>query len=694
MESFSSFALATGLIGGLALFLYGMSVMSDALTKAAGGRLESILTRITANRWIAYFFGILITAVVQSSSASTVMLVGLVNAGMMTLSQGVNLILGANLGTTFTAWLLSLNAISSDNMLINMFKPTSFTPFLALIGMVLQMFSHKEGRKNAGKILIGFSVLMYGMTMMSSAVAPLKNVPSFTSFLTKFNNPLLGLFVGIGFTMIIQSSAGTIGVVQALSASVAISYGIAIPVVVGAEVGTCITAILSSVGAGKNGKRAALMHLYFNVIKASLFMILFYTLNAFLHFAFLQHQAGMAGVAMVHTMINLVATPLFVPISGILVKLAEKTIPVDEKEKKEAEKKKNIAILDPRFLHTPSFAVAQAKIAAMEMANKTKECFYKASHLLENYDPEQAAEATDLEEQIDHYEDQLGTYLVKINAHHLSPQDSHELSILLHCINDFERISDHSRNIKEVFENMQPKKNKFSDRAVEELTMIRTAVEEILNMAVRTFQTEDLKLAARIEPLEEVIDGLHMEIKQRHIKRLRKGKCTIDLGFDLADLCTDFERIADHCSNVGVCIQEVSEGGFDTHEYLEMLKKEKNAQFEAEVSRYERKYRLPRKKDAEDEVSEIGDENKYRRSKQSQEKTDIRTSSRTKTEQTAAQPKKEKPQGAYKSEKARKAASWEKQDKQDKQEKTVRTDKADKLKKKGKKGKESKNIKR
>ena len=299
-----------------------------------------------------------------------------------------------------------------------------------------------------------------------------------------------------------------------------------------------------------------------------------------------------------------------------------------------------------------------------------------------------------MEEQIDHYEDQLGTYLVKINAHHLSPQDSHELSILLHCINDFERISDHSRNIKEVFENMQPKKNKFSDRAVEELTMIRTAVEEILNMAVRTFQTEDLKLAARIEPLEEVIDGLHMEIKQRHIKRLRKGKCTIDLGFDLADLCTDFERIADHCSNVGVCIQEVSEGGFDTHEYLEMLKKEKNAQFEAEVSRYERKYRLPRKKDAEDEVSEIGDENKYRRSKQSQEKTDIRTSSRTKTEQTAAQPKKEKPQGAYKSEKARKAASWEKQDKQEKQEKTVRTDKTDKLKKKGKKGKESKNIKR
>lgn len=606
MSSIEVFTLIAGLIGGLALFLYGMNEMSGALTKAAGGKLESTLSKITSNKLIAYLFGVGVTALVQSSSASTVMVVGLVNSGIMSLKEAVNVILGANLGTTYTAWLLSLNAISSDNFIINLLKPTSFTPFLAIIGSAILMFSHNDKKKNIGSILMGFSILMFGMSMMSSAVAPLKSVPEFTDFLTRFSNPILGFLVGTLFTMIIQSSAGTIGVVQALSLSVAINYSVALPIVIGAEVGTCITAMLSSLGANKNGKRAALMHLYFNLIKALSFMIIFYSLNAVFHFSFLQIQAGMVGIATIHTLVNLVSTPLMLPFSGILVKLATATIPYDEREQKEMEERKEILILDPMFLSNPAFALEQSRQATVDMALYTQESLLKAISIVNNYDETVAEDVSKLEKKVDKYEDELGTYLVKISSHHLSTDNSHLLSILLHTISDFERISDHALNIMQIAERMHANGRSFSPKAQEELKVLSDAVSEIVDISVKAFKDNDLNLAKTVEPLEEVIDGIHMEVKRRHVRRLRKGKCTIEHGFDLTDIGTDFERISDHCSNIAVCLLQVSEDGFDTHEYLEMLKQEKNTAFEESVELYERKYTLPKlKKNEEDEEDNI-----------------------------------------------------------------------------------------
>ncbi len=597
------FTLIAGLVGGLSLFLYGMNVMSGGLTKASGGKLESTLSAITSNRVLAYLFGVGVTALVQSSSASTVMVVGLVNSGIMTLKQAVNVILGANLGTTFTAWLLSLNAISSDNFLINLFKPTSFTPFLALIGIILFMFTKSDKKKNVGVILLGFAVLMFGMNMMSSAVSPLKDVPEFQAFLMTFKNPIIGLMVGILFTMMIQSSAGTIGVVQALSLSVSITYSMAIPVVIGAEVGTCITAILSSFGANKNGKRTALMHLYFNIIKAATFMIVFYAAHTIFNFAFMEQQAGMVGIASIHTLVNLVATPLMLPFSGILVSLALKSIPIDEKEKEQLEQEKGIAALDTRFLSNPPFALEQSRQATIDMANDTKECLFKAISLMDNYDEQVANEVLRLEQKTDRYEDQLGTYLVKISNNQLSKADSHTLSTLLHSISDFERIADHALNIMQVYQDMNQKGLEFSAKAKEEVTVFGRAIEDIVNTSFASFERNDIKLAKTVEPLEEVIDGIHMEVKRRHVRRLRKGKCTIDLGFALSDIGTDFERIADHCSNIAVSLIQVNDDTFDTHEYIEMLKEEKNTAFEQAVDFYERKYKLPASKADEEDFS-------------------------------------------------------------------------------------------
>ena len=593
MSSLEMFSLVAGLVGGLAMFLYGMNVMSGGLTKMAGGKLESVLAKVTKHAVIAYLFGVGVTALVQSSSASTVMVVGLVNSGIMTLKQAVSVILGANLGTTFTAWLLSLNAISSDNFIINLLKPASFTPFLALIGIGLYMFGKTEKKKNVGTILLGFSVLMFGMSSMSSAVSPLKDVDSFKAILTTFSNPIIGFLVGILFTMIIQSSAGTIGVLQALSLSVKVKYSMAIPVVIGAEVGTCITAILSSLGANKNGKRTALMHLYFNVIKASLFMIIFYTLNAIVHFDFMDDKIGMVGIAGIHTLVNLVATPLMLPFAQLLVNLALKTIPIDEKEKKEQEEQQGIRTLDPRFLSNPPFALEQARLAAITMANMSQDALNKAIDLITDYNQEVADEVEHLERKIDSYEDQLGTYLMKINSHHLGEADSHTLSLLLHCITDYERISDHALNISEKAKGMSDGKRSFSPKAQTEMDIFASAVKEIMDLAIRSFAEQDVNLAKTIEPLEETIDGINMEVKRRHVRRLRKGKCTIEQGFDLSDIGTDFERIADHCSNIAVGIIEVDEDLYDAHEYLETLKREKSDGFEQAVDFYERKYMLP-----------------------------------------------------------------------------------------------------
>ncbi|AOZ95155.1 Na/Pi cotransporter family protein [Butyrivibrio hungatei] len=593
MSSLELFSLVAGLVGGLAMFLYGMNVMSGGLTKAAGGKLESVLAKVTEHPIIAYAFGVAVTAIVQSSSASTVMVVGLVNSGIMTLRQAVNVILGANLGTTFTAWLLSLNAISSDNFFINLLKPKSFTPFLAIFGIGLYMFSKSEKKKNVGTILLGFSVLMFGMSSMSDAVSPLKDVESFKQLLTTFSNPFIGFLVGIIFTMVIQSSAGTIGVLQALSLSVKIKHSVAIPVVVGAEVGTCITAILSSFGANKNGKRTALMHLYFNVIKAVLFMIIFYSLNTVLHFAFMDKEIGMAGIAGIHTLINLVATPLMLPFSGILVNLAMKTIPIDDKEKKEQEEQEGLRTLDPLFLSNPPFALEQARQTAVTMAIMTKEALNKAIDLITDYHKDTAEEVEYLEQQVDRYEDELGTYLMKINSHHLAPDDSHTLSLLLHCITDYERISDHALNIAEKAKSMDENGRSFSPKAQAEMDIYSTAVRDIVDTSITAFDNQDVKLAKTIEPLEETIDEIQKEVKRRHVRRLRKGKCTIEQGFDLSDIGTDFERIADHCSNIAVGIIEAHEDNYFAHGYLETLKAEKNDGFEQAVDFYERKYRLP-----------------------------------------------------------------------------------------------------
>ncbi len=593
MSSLEVFSLIAGLVGGLAMFLYGMNVMSGGLTKAAGGKLESVLAKVTEHKVIAYLFGVGVTALVQSSSASTVMVVGLVNSGIMTLKQAVNVILGANLGTTFTAWLLSLNAISSDNFIINLLKPKSFTPFLALIGIGLYMFSKNDKKKNVGTILLGFSVLMFGMSTMSDAVSPLKDVDSFKAVLTTFSNPVIGFLVGIIFTMVIQSSAGTIGVLQALSLSVKVKYSMAIPVVVGAEVGTCITAILSSLGANKNGKRTALMHLYFNLIKATTFMILFYLIHSIVNFAFMDSDIGMVGIAGIHTLVNLVATPLMLPFSGLLVNMAMKTIPIDEKEKKEQEEQEGIRTLDPRFLSNPPFALEQARLAAIAMANMCKDALYEAIGLIENFDEEKAADVDYLERKVDTYEDQLGTYLMQINAHHLGVKDSHTLSVLLHCITDYERISDHALNIMQKAKGMSESKREFTPKAKSEMEIFSNAVKEIVDLSIRAFEAQDVDLAKMIEPLEETIDGINMEVKRRHIRRLRKGKCTIEQGFDLSDISTDFERIADHCSNIAVGLIEVDEDAYDAHEYIEHLKADKGKEFEKAVDFYQRKYLLP-----------------------------------------------------------------------------------------------------
>ncbi len=593
MNSLEIFSLVAGLVGGLAMFLYGMNVMSGGLTKAAGGKLESVLAKVTGNPIIAYLFGVGVTALVQSSSASTVMVVGLVNSGIMSLKQAVNVILGANLGTTFTAWLLSLNAISSDNFFINLLKPKSFTPFLALIGIGLYMFSKSDKKKNVGTILLGFSVLMFGMTTMSDAVSPLKDVESFKAVLTTFSNPLIGFMVGILFTMLIQSSAGTIGVLQALSLTVGVKYNVAIPVVVGAEVGTCITAILSSFGANKNGKRTALMHLYFNVIKAVTFMVLFYAINGVVHFAFMDNNIGMVGIAGIHTLINLVATPLMLPFSGVLVSLALKTIPIDEKEKKEQEDQQGIRTLDPRFLSNPPFALEQARQAAIDMAVMSRDALYKAIGLIDEYNEEFAQEVDYLERKVDNYEDQLGTYLMQINAHHLGVKDSHTLSVLLHCITDYERISDHALNIMQKARGMSENKRSFSPKAQAEMEIFADAVKEIVELSLKSFENQDVALAKMIEPLEETIDEIHMEVKRRHVRRLRKGKCTIEQGFDLSDIGTDFERIADHCSNIAVGIIEVDEDVYDAHGYIENLKADKGKDFEKAVEFYQNKYMLP-----------------------------------------------------------------------------------------------------
>ena len=596
MGSFDIFNILS-MIGGLALFLYGMNSMGDGLAKLSGGKLEKILEKLTSKRIMAVLLGAGVTAVIQSSSATTVMVVGFVNSGIMKLKQAIGIIMGANIGTTITSWILSLTGLEGDSFFIKMLKPSSFTPILAIIGVGFLLFSKKEKKKDLGTIFLGFAVLMFGMEAMSDAVSGLAEVDGFKNILLMFSNPILGMIAGAILTAIIQSSSASVGILQALCATGAVTYGTVLPIIMGQNIGTCITAVLSAIGTSKNAKRAAAVHLSFNVLGTTIFMIVFYTINAFFPFAFLAGAAGEMGIAVIHTAFNVLATLVLFPCAGLLEKLACHIVP----DTKEEEKENEFELLDERFLDRPALAISYATTVTERMAQLSRETLVKASELVFNYNEESYNEVCELEDKVDQYEDKLGTYLVKLSNHYLNHRDSQILSVLLHSIGDFERISDHAVNIAHSAKEMYDKELSFSDKAMEELTVFRKAVEDIMSSTVEVFTENDLEKAKKIEPLEEAIDYINGEIKKRHIKRLRKGKCTIELGFVLSDITTSFERISDHCSNIAVCILQIHENVFDTHEYMDVMKAKDNVAFAQEVKQYQLLYALPGKKSETEE---------------------------------------------------------------------------------------------
>lgn len=578
---------------GLALFLFGMNLMGDSLAAASGGRLEKILEKLTNNPLKAVVMGAAVTAIIQSSSATTVMVVGFVNSGIMKLNQAAGIIMGANIGTTITAWVLSLAGIESDNFLLQMCKPSAFCPILAVIGIMITMFSKSEKKHNVANILIGFAILMTGMDTMSGAVKPLKDVPEFTGMLTKFSNPFLGLLAGMVLTAIIQSSSASVGILQALCLSGTVGFSTALPIIMGQNIGTTVTALISSIGANKNAKRTALIHVYFNIIGTIVFMAGFYLIHAFVDFPFMYEMTTPANIAMVHTIFNVTATIILLPFSKQLVKLATISISEEEQVVEKTHAEKVLAILDSRFLEMPSYAVEQSRSAACSMAELAEESINLAMELLANYDEAKAKRVVELEDEIDVFEDHIGSYLIKVSARNLSQADSHTASVILHSIGDFERISDHARNIKEAAQEMYEKNLEFSDKAKAELDVFKRAIHDIVKLTTLSFLEGDLKLATQVEPLEEVIDRLNDEIKQRHVKRLRKGKCTIELGFVLSDITTDLERISDHCSNIAVCLLEVHDDELESHAYIDQLKKDDNIDFASKVVAYEKRYQLP-----------------------------------------------------------------------------------------------------
>lgn len=580
------------MVGGLALFLYGMSMLGDGLAKLSGGKFESILEKLTSNPFKAVLMGAGVTAVIQSSSATTVMVVGFVNSGIMKLQQAVGIIMGANIGTTITSWILGTAGIDSSSFLVKLCKPTSFSPILAIIGVGILMFSHKDKLKNVATVMLGFAVLMFGMNTMSNAVAPLADVPEFTGILTRFSNPVLGMLAGLVLTAVIQSSSASVGILQALCATGAVGYSAAIPIIMGQNIGTCVTAMISGVGANKNAKRAALVHLYFNIIGTVLFMAVFYTVNAFHPFGFLEETATPFGIAAIHTVFNIAATVCLLPFSKVLVKLACLTIR-DEDMPEEKHEDEVLQLLDSRFLEMPAYAVEQSRTVAVNMAGLAEEAMNLSMSLLEEYNEETAGRVVELESRVDKFEDALGSYLVRLSAKDMSEQDSHTLSSILHCIGDFERISDHARNVKEAAEEMYVKKLQFSEKAGKELEVFTRAVHDILKITMLCFAEEDMGLAVQVEPLEEVIDGLNKDIKQRHVKRLQKGKCTIELGFILSDITTNLERVSDHCSNIAVCILQEKGEEQEPHAYLDELKTEDNIDFAGKVHVYRERYKLP-----------------------------------------------------------------------------------------------------
>ena len=577
------------MVGGLAMFLYGMSVMGSGLEKMSGGKLEKILESLTSNPIKAVLLGAGVTAVIQSSSATTVMVVGFVNSGIMKLSQAIGIIMGANIGTTVTSWLLSLTGIESSNFFLRMLKPSSFSPILAIIGVILYM-SGKEKKKDIGEIMVGFAVLMFGMETMSGAVEPLADVPEFTNVLTMFHNPILGVLVGAGLTAIIQSSSASVGILQALSVTGAFTYGSVIPIILGQNIGTCVTAMISAVGANKAAKRTAFVHLYFNIIGAILFLTAFYILNAIFHFEFVTETVGVAGIALIHSIFNLVTTLVLLPFIHGLEKLAYLTIPESEEEK--SAKEDVFAVLDERFLSRPSFAIEQCKTLVNRMAEITRESFLEAMECVNTRSADQIADVIAKENRVDIYEDKISAYLTKLNSGDISYTDSLRVTSLLHCLTDFERISDHAVNVVECVEQMEKDQAMFSKKAQEEMSTYSAALKDILNRTTTSFVDGNLALARSVEPLEEVIDGLNKTVKKHHMKRLRKGKCTIELGLVLSDLAMNYERVSDHCSNIAVYLMQLGDTNLEEHRFTEQMDERESAEFEKLEEEFQTKYEI------------------------------------------------------------------------------------------------------
>ena len=572
------------LCGGLAFFLFGMHVMSGSLEKLAGGNLQKILKEVTSNPVKSLFFGAIVTIAIQSSSALTVMLVGLVNSGIMELAQTVGVIMGSNIGTTLTAWILSLSGIESDNLFISMLKPENFSPVIALIGVIMIMGSKKEKRKDVGIIMAGFAVLMYGMQLMSGAVSPLADMPEFTGLLTTFNNPFLGVLVGAVFTGVIQSSAASVGVLQALAMTGAISYSMAIPIIMGQNIGTCVTALLSSIGVNKNAKRVSIIHISFNLFGTAIGLVVYCIARYAVDLALFNDSITPVMIAVFHSIFNIATTIILLPFSNFLVKIAKKLVTTDNSDGQ--------VVLDERLLLSPGLAVKECLEKTNEMAELARDSFKNALDIFDNYSDSKFADIEVMEERLDYLEDQLDTFLIHLSGKDVSEDGNNEISKMLHAINDFERIGDHAINMAKLAKQIDDNKLEFSKSARKELTVLNNALREILTLTVEAFGKNDLTEAVKVEPLEQVIDDLTKEIRNHHIERLQKGKCDSRLGVFLTDYITNCERASDHCSNIAVCLIQTHNSSFETHDYLNELKAGQEPAFVGQFTMYQDKYHL------------------------------------------------------------------------------------------------------
>ena len=573
------------LMGGLALFLYGMNLMGESLEQQAGGKLQVILSKLSDNPLKGFLLGLGVTAVIQSSSATTVMVVGFVNSGIMQLHQAVGIIMGSNVGTTVTSWLLSLTGIQGDSFWVKMLKPSSFGPILAFAGIILAMFCKSSKKKGVGNILLGFFILMTGMEFMSSSMKPLADMPWFSSLFLHFSNPILGVLAGAALTAIIQSSSASVGILQALALTGSVTYGSAIPIIMGQNIGTCVTAMISSVGASKNAKRAAFVHLYFNVIGVVLFLTAFYSLNTLLHFEIIHDTVSVMGIAVIHSTFNVITTLVLLPFNRVLEKLAILTVP-DGTSKDAA-----APLLDKRLLGTPAVATSRAHQCTVDMAQLAQSGLLKAMSLVHIWNDQVSDEVVEQEAQVDHYEDALGTYLVQLSGLPLTVDDNRTVNTLLYSLSDLERISDHSLNLRKSALEVRDKQVTFSHQALEDLNLVEWAVQDIVNLTVQAFANQDNNAARQVEPLEQVIYEIVHQVRSRHEERLQNGQCSITNGFILADLLTCYERVADHCSNVAVAMIEVAHDSFDTHEYLQGVKADREG-LDRMMDQYRKRYGL------------------------------------------------------------------------------------------------------